>query len=148
MLSRKSTLTAAAIATTLFLGACADNATRTAPRSMSSIAVPESGITSVQDVVIKPGSKGTIRFEATSAGRFSMNSVLAILYCRAAAYRDDNGFAAMQVETIERMGGSRPQSPEIISAELNFYNDPVPGNVKPLTHDWCPEVPEAARNAG
>lgn len=113
---------------------------------ISTATVPPSGITSIDDVKITDnGSRGTY-FEGVSSAAFSMSDVLAVLYCRAARYRIENGYTVMAVKKVVRQGYSRNNSPQAIAALLTFHRDPVPENVKPLTKDWCAVVPPAAQS--
>lgn len=132
------------VVASLMTGGCGSKGASSPRASFSNISIPPAGITAVKDVAIKPQSGNEIRFEAVSSAAFSMNDVLAVIYCRAAGYQKDNGFAAMQVMEVSRMASNNPQSPQLVTTDIEYYGDPVPADTKALTKDWCPEVPAAA----
>lgn len=105
---------------------------------------PPAGITFVDDVVMQDLGPDFIQFEAVGSSRFSMNDMLAVVYCRAIAHQEEKAYSAWGVEAVQRIAGSRSYSPQIVTASVKFYNEPIPADVKPVTADWCAELPAEA----
>lgn len=133
-------------AATLALGSMAVGTAHAADskKPIISSTPPPAGITFVEDVVMQDLGADFIQFEAVGSNRFSMNNMLAVVYCRAIAHQEEKSYAAWGVESIQRVAGSRSYSPQIVAASVKFYNDPIPADVKPVTADWCGELPPEA----
>jgi len=142
---RKIAVVAMAFASVAVLSACSSKSVNVRAPSLGLADVPAGGITKISDVKIKPSGGGNIQFEGVSSSDFTMEDVMAVLYCRAGAYQVEKGFSARQVEALERQSTNNPATPQIVIAVLSFYKDSVPAGVKPMTSDWCDKVPEAAQ---
>jgi len=127
----------------LLIAGCAERkSSRKAMRTdMTLNTVTTQGTTKVSQVEVQPRPDGLVQFSAGGGAEVTDKTIFDVLYCRVQQYRLANGFVADRAQTIQRVSNGHKDSPQIWTVIMQFYNDPLPADVKPPSGDDCAKVP-------
>lgn len=153
--------TAKSVLCALLLAACAP---KDAPKTLSlaeTYPLPASGITRVGEVKITPGGRehwkewlgvgdgDAYLLTAAATPQHSEHDLMAVLWCAARHYAQNNGYAAWRPRQFSVTSTSAADQPHIAHAMVEMFRNDLPEGVLTLDKqkDWCLEVPPQASSA-